>query len=291
MTHPANGGRAAGEGAAHLGGPWLLLRGLTREAGHWGEFPRQLQAALPGAQILTIDLPGNGVLHGQPSPPGIAGMLAACRAELAGRGVTEPVHVVAMSLGAMVAVAWAQAHPAELAGCVLINGSLRGISPIHQRLRPGSWLPLLSMPFRRTARAREAAILRLTSHRAPPEVLDEWTRLAERRPVSTRNALCQLVAAARFRAPAGRPAPPMLVLCGGRDTLVSPECSLTLARQWDLPVHLHPGAGHDLPLDDGPWVAERIREWAAALDSTHARGPEEGVEPAAPAGTARKCWP
>jgi hypothetical protein len=31
----------------------------------------------------------------------------------------------------------------------------------------------------------------------------------------------------------------MLVLCSGRDALVSPECSLALARRWDLPVHLH----------------------------------------------------
>ena len=110
-------------------------------------------------------------------------------------------------------------------------------------------------------------ILRLTSQRAPARILDEWTRLAGEHPVSTRNALRQLVAAARFRAPPMRPPVPMLVLCGGRDALVSPECSLTLARCWDLPVHLHPGAGHDLPLDDGPWVAARIKEWATSPDS------------------------
>ena len=48
----------------HSAGTWLLLRGLTREAGHWGRFPQQLQAALPGARILAIDLPGNAVLAG-----------------------------------------------------------------------------------------------------------------------------------------------------------------------------------------------------------------------------------
>lgn len=248
------------------GGTWLLLRGLTREAGHWGDFPRLLQAALPAARILAIDLPGNGMLHRQPSPASIPAMVAACRAELATRGVAGPVHVVAMSLGAMVAVAWAAAHPSELAGCVLINSSLRGINPVHQRLQPTSWLPLLSVPLKRTARAKEAVILRLTSRRAPPEVLDDWERLARRHPVSTTNALRQLLAAARFRAPASPPSVPMLVLCGGRDALVSPECSLALARRWDLPAHLHPDAGHDLPLDDGAWVAERIRDWAASQD-------------------------
>jgi hypothetical protein len=24
---------------------------------------------------------------------------------------------------------------------------------------------------------------------------------------------------------------------------------------------LHPSAGHDLPLDDGPWVAAQVRDW------------------------------
>lgn len=54
-------------GSLHRSGTWLLLRGLTREAGHWGDFPRQLQAALPEARILAIDLPGNGTLHRQAS--------------------------------------------------------------------------------------------------------------------------------------------------------------------------------------------------------------------------------
>lgn len=88
----------------HSAGTWLLLRGLTREAGHWGRFPQQLQAALPGARILAIDLPGNGTLHRHPSPTSIPEMVTACRGELAAHGVTGPVHVVAMSLGAKRAI-------------------------------------------------------------------------------------------------------------------------------------------------------------------------------------------
>ena len=40
--------------------PWVLLRGLTREAGHWGSFPNQLRKALGGTPVLTLDLPGAG---------------------------------------------------------------------------------------------------------------------------------------------------------------------------------------------------------------------------------------
>lgn len=243
---------------------WILLRGLTRECGHWGEFPHQLAARLPAARILAIDLPGNGTLHRQSSPTRIADMVQAARAQLQALGVAGPCHLLAMSLGAMVAVAWAAAHPAEIAGGVLINTSLRGISPFYRRLRPSSYPILLGVLARRDPRAREAAILRLTSRTAPAAALDHWVTLRRLHPVSPRNALRQLAAAARFRAPAQPPAVPLLLLSGGGDALVDPRCSAELAARWHLPLRRHPSAGHDLPLDAGPWVAECIAAWLDA---------------------------
>lgn len=247
---------------------WILLRGLTRESGHWGDFPAALAARLPGARILALDLPGNGVRHRETSPAAVAGLLAACRGELAAQGVAGPLHLLAMSLGAMVALAWAAAHPAEVAGAVLINTSFAGLSPFHRRLRPASYPTLLGVLAVGDARAREAAILRLTSARADPAVLDAWVALRRRHPVSPANALRQLAAAARFRLPAQRPELPLLVLSGRRDALVDPRCSAALAGHWRLPHAEHPAAGHDLPLDDGPWVAERIAEWLARQRET-----------------------
>ena len=49
-----------------------------------------------------------------------------------------------MSLGAVIATAWAARHPQELAGAVLINTSMCP-SPPQQRLRPHSLLPLLRL--------------------------------------------------------------------------------------------------------------------------------------------------
>ena len=243
---------------------WLLLRGLTRESGHWGDFPPQLAARLPGARILAIDLPGNGALYREASPLRVADMVAACRTQLAARGIHGPVHLLAMSLGAMVAVAWAAAHPREVAGCVLINTSFAGLSPFYRRLRPASYPSLLGVLASGDARAREAAILRLTSRHAGPAVLEHWVALRRRHPVTPGNALRQLAAAARFRLPAQCPAVPMLILSGRRDALVDPRCSQALASHWQLAQAEHPDAGHDLPLDDGPWVAARIGEWLDA---------------------------
>ena len=250
---------------------WVLLRGLTREARHWGGFVATFAAALPGTQVLTIDLPGNGSLHQRTSPTEVGGYTAHVRAELAAQRVYGPVHVLAMSLGAMVAIDWAARHPHELAGAVLINTSLRGVSPLHQRLRPRALAALLRSAGARDER-RERTVLRLTSqwHADDAALLESWVAWRREHRVGLSNTLRQLVAAARFRVPHERPAVPLLVLAGAGDTLVDPRCSFALARRWGAAFRRHPHAGHDLPLDDGAWVAARVRVWLQAATAASA---------------------
>lgn len=248
---------------------WILLRGLTRETRHWGDFPEILQRALPGARIEAVDLPGNGALHQIASPTSVARMAEHCRETLGRRGIAPPYHLLAMSLGAMVAVAWAHAHPREVAACVLINTSLRPYSPFYRRLRPGTYLPLLRLAvLDGTPRAWERIILKLTSqrHAGDAGLLDQWAAIRQRHPVSRRNAGRQLLAAARYRAPKGAPPAPVLLLASTADQLVDGTCSRTLAQAWDCAIRWHPRAGHDLPLDDGPWVVEQVRQWATSLE-------------------------
>lgn len=239
---------------------WVLLRGLARESGHWGDFVAQLGAALPGDRILPLDLPGNGTLNGQPSPLHVHAMRQACRAALDGLGLPPPLHLIGMSLGGMVVVSWMQAHPEEVAGGVLVNTSLRPISPLHHRLRPGAWWPLLRSAAATDATEAEALILGLTSNDAlrRQAVLPAWAALRRERPVSVANALRQLVAASRFRLDADAPKVPVLLLCSRADRLVDPRCSQALAQRWRCPMAVHPLAGHDLTLDAGDWVAAEV---------------------------------
>ena len=244
---------------------WVFLRGLMREARHWGEFTAAFQAQLPGIQVVTPDLPGNGRLHHLRSPWRIEEMAEHVRSELSARGFAPPYYLLGLSMGAMVAVAWAALHPQELRGCVLINSSVRRFDPFYRRLLPRAYPALLSL-IGGTAEQQERVILRLTSCRgdAQTDILDAWVRYRCERPVARRNALRQLVAAAIYRAPLSRPAPPMLVLTSAMDALVNPRCSRNLAAQWQTALAIHPGAGHDLPLDDAPWVARQVRDWLAA---------------------------
>lgn len=243
---------------------WVFLRGLTRESRHWGEFPAIFGERFPGARIHALDLPGNGKLHAETSPGFVEEMAEHCRRQLLGQGIDPPYHLLALSLGAMVAVAWAARHPGEIHGCVLVNTSLRPFSPFYQRLRPGTYISLLRLLMQgHDAEARERAILGLTSRRGGQSaaVLADWVAYRREYPVSSRNALRQLLAAARYRAPRTRPACPILLLASHRDALVDPLCSRRLARQWQTELVEHPSAGHDLPLDDGAWVAAQVGRW------------------------------
>ncbi len=253
---------------------WILLRGLSREARHWGGFPQHLGEALRtgsgAARITCLDLPGNGQLNDHDSLRSVEAIADWCHAELARRGSTLPCGVVAMSLGAMVAVAWAQRHPADLAAAVLINTSLRPFSPFYRRLRPSNYprlLRLLCLPA--GGRQTETAILQMTTRLQsnPALTIDEWLQWRKENPVSRSNALIQLLAAARYRAPCRQPLERLLLLAGAGDQLVDSRCSLQLAARWAVPVMVHPAAGHDLPLDDAAWVLAQIGCWLGQPDA------------------------
>jgi pimeloyl-ACP methyl ester carboxylesterase len=243
---------------------WVLVRGLTRERAHWGAFPALLAAALHGARVIMLDLPGTGVLHRGPCPANVGAMVDTCRVQLQGLGVDGPVNLLGLSLGGMVVAEWLHRWPSEVACAVIVNSSARGLGPLHHRLRPSSWPAVLRVVLRWRTRAAEHEVLRLTS--ACPQrhvgVVDEWTRVHRERPVSLANALRQLLGAARHRLAEGRPTCPVLVACSEHDALVDPHCSRRLAAAWGGDIVVHPEAGHDLPLDDGAWLAARIADWA-----------------------------
>ncbi len=249
--------------------PWILLRGLTREARHWGTFPQRLGESLGAAPVICLDLPGNGRRNGLDSPTSVEAMADYCHAELGNLGIAPPCRVLAMSLGAMVAVAWAERHRDDISTAVLISASLRPFSPFHQRLRPANYPRLLRLLSGRASDEElEDTILGMTTRLVakPRVVIQAWLRWRRENPVSARNALRQLLAAARYRAPRRRPFD-CLLLAGAGDTLVDPQCSLKLAEQWQTGFAIHPTAGHDLPLDDESWVLIQIREWLARQEA------------------------
>lgn len=243
---------------------WVLLRGLMRESRHWGEFPLLFQNAMDGQHVVALDFPGNGSLHAQTSASSVADMVSYVRSHLKQLGYAPPYSLLALSLGAMVAVAWSEQYPEELEKMVLINTSLAPYNPFYHRLRPKNY-PALSLLLYGSAAQRESLILKLTSTRSRTEnlqaILEQWIAYAKECPVTRANILRQLKAAFIYRAAPITPLVPVLLLAGQQDQLVNVKCSLRLAQQWDCAIHLHPTAGHDLPLDDGDWVIQQVKEW------------------------------
>lgn len=246
---------------------WVLLRGWTRDARHWGEFPRQFQQALgAGHTMLALDFPGNGALHEQQSPIRVEAMADYCHRQLAQSGHAPPYGVVALSLGAMVAVAWNELHPGDLQRMALINTSLAPYSPFYHRLRPDNYPALVAALLHDNADRREELVMRLTSNIATQSpqrrvIIRRWIGYAKEYPLTRANMLRQMIAAARYRAAPTPPSIPVLLLGGAQDRLVDVRSTLELARKWHCPVNLHPASGHDLPLDDGEWVVRQITEW------------------------------
>ncbi len=258
---------------------WVLLRGLMREARHWGEFPLQFQNGVDARNVVTLDFPGNGNLHAQISPSTVAGIASHCRTQLKQLGYEPPYRVLALSLGAMVAVEWSRLRPEEIESMVLINTSLAPYNPFYHRLRPGNYPALFRFLISGSIVQRENLILRITSTLERGmlqrnQLLQQWASYARECPVTRSNILRQLRAAVFYRNAPAKPDVPVLILAGRKDRLVNMKCSLALAQKWDCTIRIHPTAGHDLPLDDGFWVTQQVTEW---LDS----GNQEATDKAA----------
>ena len=246
---------------------WIFIRGLVREAAHWGEFIHEFHDAFPGARVHFFDVPGNGDQYLERTPLTITAMTDAMHAEAA-KVCSEPPQLLALSLGGMIACDWAMRYPSSLAGIVLINTSFGGYSAPHHRLRATAVRTIFGSLRERDPVRRERAQLAITSNRTEVHeaVAARWAGIARARPVSQENAVRQLLAAARFRPPRHAPSVPHLIVCGGGDKLVEPSCSRAIAETWGAPLLEHPTAGHDLSLDAGPWLIDQIRAWLPAAD-------------------------
>lgn len=239
----------------------ILLRGLVRESGHWGDFPSELQKAFPDFQVECVDLPGCGVYYQEESPDTIEGMAQFVHERVELKDDANNM-IVAISMGAMIATTWLKMHPNKFKAAVFINTSFRGISPFFKRLRVQSYPTILKAFATHSVPEREKYILSLSSNLKQNDqaIVDRWVQLANEHPVSRKNAVRQLVAASKFQAPFLPPSQPILLLTSD-DQLVSTECSESIHQMWKTDIERHPSAGHDITVDDSAWVIEKITTW------------------------------
>lgn len=240
--------------------PIVLIRGLLRESGHWKPLVEALQTRMPNQVILTPNVAGNGSLHFRQSPSQIEKMLPGLLEQLPEE--YETFHVVAISMGSMLASVWAKAHPHQVATLTMINPSFSRFSPFWQRINIKALIAILaSKPKGR--RDFEAAILFYTCQKAlkSPATLDHHVELATKHPVSFGNAMRQLLAAARFKGFAEAPNTQVQIIVSSEDQLVSSECGRAIANAWKVELVEFNSHSHDLPLSKPFDLANHLSHW------------------------------
>ena len=248
-----------------LGQNWILLRGLARESEHWGgAFVPLLQSTFPEAKITTLDLPGTGYFYQDTSPNTIKEITSQLRQHAFDNGfIQQPITILALSLGAMVAWEWMRRYPEDISAGILINTSFADLSPFYHRLRWQNYKKLLGLIMASNIHTREARILQLVSNCSDGnnKMGQAWEKIQNARPISFKNCWRQIKAAATYRPGNIKPIQSVFLLNSLGDRLVAPICSEAISKKWSFEIQLHPWAGHDLPLDDSDWVVSQLKIW------------------------------
>lgn len=243
-------------------GSLILLRGLGREARHWGPFLEMLK---PHYNVVTVDLPGVGSAASQMPPLSVFGICESVRNQVLKLNAPQPYGLLGVSLGGMVALEWIQNYSQEVAGCVAINTSCR-LSPALQRLRWQVWTQFAPLPFLSDIKRREEQVTRLVINdpEKQKEAYELWSLIArdfKTHPLVLAN---QMLAASKYIPNDSlKGNSNILLLVGEGDRLVDPSCSQTLSERYQWPLKPHPWGGHDLAWDDPEWIRDQLQSFFA----------------------------
>ncbi|MCR9203722.1 MAG: alpha/beta hydrolase [Halobacteriovoraceae bacterium] len=241
---------------------WLLLRGLAREARHWGEFPSMIEDSFSGTKVHFLELPGVGSKVNSPAHPNIKEYTNELRLEWLDLKDQNPGPwgLVAISMGGMIGMDWCARFPHDMNALVLVNSSGGNLSPPHHRFSPSAISTVLKLFFKEDYEEREEAILKLTTRILQPtkELINRYASYSAESPIKRKDFLMQMFAAGRFKVPTELKQQ-MLILAAKDDKLASFKCSQAIARHFSRIYTLHESAGHDLPLDDPEWIIEQMK--------------------------------
>lgn len=243
-----------------------LIRGLTRESGHWGEFLEFLSSAIPEANVHLIDLPGAGVYVRDKASASAIKMVRFMRERtLPILEVNKSSYniVCATSLAGMLATEWVLNYKNDFQGLIMINSSFKGICSSKERAGRPVRGDMFRILFTRDIEKRERLIVRVNSNK--PENYDAfvmaWTEIQRKRKMSRMNILRQTLAGIRYGVDGRKPEVPLLIIGSKGDRMVAPSCIEKMHEYFGGKLVWHPTSGHGLPLDEPKWLSEQISDW------------------------------
>lgn len=236
---------------------------MMSEPFHWWDFLPQLKDAFPEHQFHLPHIQGTGPSGLSRTPQNVATNLKYLRQQIPSAENHGKI-LLGFSLGGMLALEWAYRHPEEVEAVVLINCSLNK-SRFYHRMTPFAFRHIFKMSRQKCSLRRDEMSLEMTTNLSAErirELAPHWRARSEEFPVSPLNFFTQLGLATRFPLRPAPPAAPVLILSSGKDRVVHPQCSKDIAETWQVPLHIHPEAGHDLTLNDPQWVVHKLKSWS-----------------------------
>lgn len=245
---------------------WILIRGLARGAGHWGEFVEKLQMAFPHDKIYFVDVPGNGQLNHIPTPLKVSKFVESFEEQLKKQNFdsTLPTYGYSLSLGSMGMVEWARQKPTLFKKIYLSNTSAANFSNIFHRLSVDAMKLGWRIRFMHSQEEKEIASLEVTTTLSKEKILSDYKRsfesmlsFSKTNSASPKNILRQLIAAVTYDFPETPPTE-VVLMSGGKDRFVSAQCSKDIENKWHCRHIVKPDAGHDISFQFPDWVIEQI---------------------------------
>lgn len=244
----------------------FLLRGLTRESGHWGQpFIDQLKKSIPNARIFLLYLPGSGKYVNDDASFSISKMVDFMRKDVIQIDSTySGVNIIcATSLGGMVATDWTIRYPNDFQGMILINSSFKKICSLDERVQKGVRMDMIKVMFTKTTEDRERLIVSINSNHTEKydSVAKEWVRVQNDRPMKKRNIFKQAIAGMLYSPDGKKPELPLLIVGSKGDRMVCSTCVQKTHDEFGGTLVWHPDSGHGLPIDEPEWLGEQISNW------------------------------
>lgn len=132
----------------------MLVHGTRMDHREWAAYPD----LLPAAEVVAVDLPGHGARLGQEFTAGAA--MTVIREAVEARTPGQRVVLAGHSLGAYLAMLYADRHPSALDALVLVGASAEPVGPLAGAYRQFAAV-LPSVGAERMARVSNAIMRRL----------------------------------------------------------------------------------------------------------------------------------
>lgn len=242
----------------------LLIRGLSREKRHWGDFPELIEKEL-GMKVHTLDNLGVGEFCQKTAPTTIRENVDFLQEQFENLYTQHPGewYLLGISLGGMFAIEWAnRINPFQKV--FVVNSSIKNLSPLFERLSPYA-LKMMTRALMLSGEKQENILYDLTSYRTHTcehgfYKTAEWLRYRNEFPMSRPNFFRQLTAAATYKL-TKKPKNKMVFMAARGDELCSWKSGEAIAKFCDSPFHLcEQPAGHDLPMDCPEFIIDVLKK-------------------------------